>query len=49
MKKFEDIMVSITFAESGEHETSREILGCKDEICSEDEEVAESLSEPETI
>jgi hypothetical protein len=49
MKKFEDIMVAITFAESGEHEISKEALGCKEEICGEDEEVTESISEPETV
>jgi hypothetical protein len=45
MKKFEDIMVAITFAESGEYETSQEVLGWKEEICGESEEI----SEPETI
>ncbi len=49
MKKFEDIMVAITFAESGEHETSMRVLGCKDEICTEGEEVLDSISVPETI
>lgn len=45
MKKFEDIMVAITFAEAGEYETSKEMSGRKEEICGEGEEI----SEPETI
>ena len=31
MKKFEDIMVAITFAEAGELEMSKELLACKEE------------------
>jgi hypothetical protein len=49
MKKFEGIMVAITFAEAGELETSKEVLGFKEEVCDQDEEITESISDPETI
>lgn len=40
MKKFEDMMVAITFAEAGEYDTCKEILGEK--TIKSDEEVSET-------
>ncbi len=44
LQRFEDIMVAVTFAEAGEYEAARRILG---QIASEEEE-AEPQGETET-
>ncbi len=44
LQKFEDIMVAVTFAEAGEYEIARKMLG---QIASEEEE-AETEGETET-
>ncbi len=46
MKKFEDIMVAVTFAESGEYETAIEIMN---EGMRKDEAEPERSTEPEAV